>query len=65
MENEYAGLSMDLIATILLAVLIFLIAILALVALFVIVVTVFAGVGMIYDKLLKIERFKRIRQDKW
>lgn len=65
MGNEYAGFSMDLITTILLAVLIFLIAILALVALFVVVVALFAGVGMIYDKLLKFERFKKIRQDKW
>ena len=65
MGNEYAGFSMDLITTILLAVLIFLIAILARVALFVVVVALFAGVGMIYDKLLKFERFKKIRQDKW
>ena len=65
MENEYAGLSMDIFGTIIVAVLVLLVCVIALAALFVMVVAVFAGIGMIYDKLQKTERFKRIRQDKW
>lgn len=64
-ENEYAGLSMDFIGSVILACLVLLVGILALVALFVLVITVFAGLGMVYEKLQKMDRFKRIRQDKW